>query len=102
MVVISLVCDICLVLCFIFMIRRPPRCTRTYTLWPDTPLFRSMYMPRRLGLVAPARVHRRYASLCLLQSRLQSRRYEPAFARIYNQGGDTRSWLFESSIFAHL
>src|SRR3546814_8258117 len=31
------------------MIRRPPRSTRTYTLLPDTPLFRSEFAAGRLG-----------------------------------------------------
>src|SRR3546814_6093598 len=38
------------------MIRRPPRATRTATLFPDTTLFRSS-RPRR-GVVAPARRRR--------------------------------------------
>src|SRR3546814_15951283 len=32
----------CLWICFFLMIRRPPRSTRTYTLFPDTTLFRSI------------------------------------------------------------
>src|SRR3546814_4619441 len=31
------------------MIRRPPRSTRTYTLFPDTTLFRSLCRRQRLG-----------------------------------------------------
>src|SRR3546814_6786371 len=33
---------------FFFSIRRPPRSTRTYTLFPYTPLFRSLPLRRRI------------------------------------------------------
>src|SRR3546814_12908416 len=35
------------IICFCLMIRRPPRSTRTDTLFPYTTLFRSMGVPRR-------------------------------------------------------
>src|SRR3546814_19194378 len=38
----------CGVLCFFLMIRRPPRSTRTDTLFPYTTLFRSAYGDRTL------------------------------------------------------
>src|SRR3546814_20531136 len=37
------------VLCFVLMIRRPPRSTRTDTLFPYTTLFRSAWLRRRSG-----------------------------------------------------
>src|SRR3546814_18872532 len=37
-----ILCSICLVLIFFLMIRRPPRSTRTDTLFPYTTLFRSV------------------------------------------------------------
>src|SRR3546814_2640089 len=37
------------------MIRRPPRSTRTYTLFPYTTLFRSCHCPPRAGSIAHAR-----------------------------------------------
>src|SRR3546814_17878724 len=40
------------VLCFVLMIRRPPRYTRTDTLFPDTTLFRSC-SPRRQRAPGP-------------------------------------------------
>src|SRR3546814_3171064 len=47
------------------MIRRPPRSTRTDTLFPYTTLFRSRYVSMAKGLVKPsgsyARAPRRYA-----------------------------------------
>src|SRR3546814_12097335 len=52
-VVCSVICIhvfVCSILCFFFlMIRRPPRSTRTDTLFPYTTLFRS-YLTSRLGL----------------------------------------------------
>src|SRR3546814_17794413 len=35
--------------CFFLMIRRPPRSTRTDTLFPYTTLFRSRFLQRRIG-----------------------------------------------------
>src|SRR3546814_10839540 len=49
---------------FVLMIRRPPRSTRTYTLFPDTTLFRSAQAARRHPLQrapGPARRRRRVA-----------------------------------------
>src|SRR3546814_1529930 len=43
---------------FFLMIRRPPRSTRTDTLFPYTTLFRSQYAERDLG-PAPGALHRR-------------------------------------------
>src|SRR3546814_1491640 len=40
-----LACGIGMCLCFFLMIRRPPRSTRTGTLFPYTTLFRSDHMP---------------------------------------------------------
>src|SRR3546814_6229198 len=40
-------CSICDSVCFFFMIRRPPRSTRTDTLFPYTTLFRSRQLPDR-------------------------------------------------------
>src|SRR3546814_9260464 len=42
------------------MIRRPPRSTRTYTLFPYTTLVRSLYISKYGGLDEPA-----FATLCL-------------------------------------
>src|SRR3546814_14176082 len=50
----------CLFFCFFLMIRRPPRSTRTDTLFPYTTLFRSQPSPRhrrRRGGVRPAADH---------------------------------------------
>src|SRR3546814_9264036 len=43
------------------MIRRPPRSTRTYTLFPYTTLFRSLARHRDVGLAAPEADRRRRA-----------------------------------------
>src|SRR3546814_11121530 len=45
-----LVCVICFVLVFFLMIRRPPRSTRTDTLFPYTTLFRSPIERPRVGV----------------------------------------------------
>src|SRR3546814_5108226 len=44
------------------MIRRPPRSTRTDTLFPYTPLFRSQLRPFRIGAVAAGAVTGRAGS----------------------------------------
>src|SRR3546814_20183320 len=44
--VVSIVCVVVLSLFFFLMIRRPPRSTRTYTLFPYTTLFRSIQIGR--------------------------------------------------------
>src|SRR3546814_16534877 len=47
-----LLCTIYVVYCFILMIRRPPRSTRTDTLFPYTTLFRSVHRREEaLGVV---------------------------------------------------
>src|SRR3546814_11822590 len=50
-----------LIFCYL-MIRRPPRSTRTYTLFPYTTLFRSP--PGRRGLRHPGRERRRGRGVC--------------------------------------
>src|SRR3546814_19970807 len=47
----------CLLLFFFLMIRRPPRSTRTDTLFPYTTLFRSVFLRRCLLENFPALVH---------------------------------------------
>src|SRR3546814_6951743 len=48
---------------FFLMIRRPPRSTRTDTLFPYTTLFRSILQDARgFGLVAPITVHHQFAA----------------------------------------
>src|SRR3546814_979104 len=49
-------CSFCVLVCFFLMIRRPPRSTRTDTLFPYTTLFRSRL---RYGLAGPRRPSRR-------------------------------------------
>src|SRR3546814_7674120 len=56
------------------MIRRPPRATRTDTLFPYTTLFRSLRVPPNVGeglrtLLDGARQGRRFAALSLEQQR---------------------------------
>src|SRR3546814_15559394 len=46
------------VLIFFLMIRRPPRSTRTDTLFPDTTLFRSLPARAHVHLSDPAGLHR--------------------------------------------
>src|SRR3546814_3055309 len=46
------------------MIRRPPRSTRTDTLFPYTTLFRSGHIPRKPGLPAGLRWNRRNDPAC--------------------------------------
>src|SRR3546814_994495 len=48
------------------MIRRPPRSTRTDTLFPYTTLFRSPFYPRKAGS-PPARLQARNAAPCRLR-----------------------------------
>src|SRR3546814_21053034 len=46
-----MLCMLCVCVCFFFlMIRRPPRSTRTDTLFPYTTLFRSEHQQREVGL----------------------------------------------------
>src|SRR3546814_12578998 len=48
---------VCCLLFFFLMIRRPPRSTRTDTLFPYTTLFRSQRAVADLALPAPAQRH---------------------------------------------
>src|SRR3546814_17014089 len=52
-------------LSFVLMLRRPPRSTRTDTLFPSTTLFRSGRAERPARTVVPAMVRPRHWSLAL-------------------------------------
>src|SRR3546814_1739800 len=54
---------------FFLMIRRPPRSTRTDTLFPYTTLFRSSTHDDALANESPVMVHRRWPSCTILYGR---------------------------------
>src|SRR3546814_12855957 len=51
-----IMCIICLMLFFFLMIRRPPRSTRTDTLFPYTTLFRSLHQTGEREAAHPHRI----------------------------------------------
>src|SRR3546814_6549949 len=63
---------------FFLMIRRPPRSTRTDTLFPYTTLFRSHRASVRPGSPAPRPAHFRWHNRAQYRSRRRRSRWRPA------------------------
>src|SRR3546814_13269439 len=71
-------------LCFFFflMIRRPPRSTRTDTLFPYTTLFRSQEKAREVALRGKAQLGRDLGDLALAGGQARDRRFHAQHVEI--------------------
>src|SRR3546814_17856120 len=78
--------------CFFLMIRRPPRSTRTDTLFPYTTLFRSIKTRRPLGEDLRRQVEEQLAKLGI--RRLPPEELVAFYRRIFNGVADTAPGVF--------